>query len=297
MSYVGRFAPSPTGPPHAGSIATAVASYLHARQSQGEWLLRIDDVDPPRIIPGSAESFISLLERLELHWDRTVYYQSERHQAHTRMAAALLEQHDAYRCDCSRRRLRQFHKTGPLGLPYDGHCRDRNVMPEDSAIRVKVKPGLIGFRDRLQGAQSAELSEALGDYIIYRRDELPAYHLATVMDDVDQGITDIVRGSDLLGATLVQIHLAKLLGLPEATYWHLPVLCDTHGEKLAKQHSAASVESIGAAEIAFAALQHIGANPPAELRGEAPGALWRWGQSNWRIESLAGQMQRRLDSQ
>ena len=296
MAYVGRFAPSPTGPLHAGSIATAVASFLHARQNSGQWLLRIDDLDPPRCIPGSDTAIIRLMEQLALHWDGPVYYQSRRADVHAHTATALLTQGRAFRCSCSRRQLRKTQQTGPLGLPYDGRCRDRNVGPLDSAVRVRVDAGDVTFDDRLQGAQLVDLSTALGDYIIYRRDQLPAYHLAAVLDDADQGITDIVRGSDLLPGTAVQVHLAKLLDLPDIAYWHLPVVCNAQGEKLSKHHAAASVETSDVSSVAFAALQHIGAAPPAELRGAPPAELWQWGKSHWQIEVLAGQLQRELET-
>jgi glutamyl-Q tRNA(Asp) synthetase len=292
VKYVGRFAPSPTGPLHAGSIATAVASFLQARQNAGQWLLRIDDLDPPRCVPGSAESIVALLERLELYWDDTVYYQSDRSEAHAEVAAALLQDSAAFRCDCSRRDLLQTQTTGPLGIPYDGRCRDRDVRPGDSAVRVRVESGVVVFEDRLQGTQHVDLASVLGDYVVFRRDDLPAYHLAAVLDDADQGVTDVVRGSDLLAGTAVQVHLAGLLGLPEVAYWHLPVLCNAQGEKLSKQHQAASVESMDAAAIAFAALRHIGAAPPLQLEGAPPAELWHWGTEHWRIETLAGQMQR-----
>lgn len=296
MAYVGRFAPSPTGPLHAGSIATAAASFLHARQNAGQWLLRIDDLDPPRCVPGSATAIVRLLEQLALHWDGPVYYQSRRSEAHAQTAAALLAQGRAFRCSCSRRELRKSQQMGPLGLPYDGRCRDRNIGPLDSAVRVRVAAGSVTFADQLQGAQQVDLSAALGDYIIYRRDQLPAYHLAAVLDDADQGITEIVRGSDLLPGTAVQVHLAQLLDLPAITYWHLPVICNAHGEKLSKHHAAASVEESDLSGIAFTALRHIGAIPPEELRGAPPAELWQWGESQWNIEMLAGQLQRELES-
>ena len=296
MSYVGRFAPSPTGPLHAGSVATAVASFLHARQRGGQWLLRIDDLDPPRCVPGSADAIRSMLETLELNWDGSVYLQSARRGAHEAVAMDLLARGLTFRCDCSRRDLLNGHKTGELGVRYEGRCRTRTVAAHDSAIRLRVSPGKVEFTDALQGRRSVELLEVLGDYVIYRRDGLPAYHLACVLDDADMAITDVVRGSDLLPSTSVHVHLAGALGLARPQYWHIPVVCDAHGEKLAKSHAAASVAQQPARTVAFRALEHIGAAPPAELVAERPATQWQWGIENWRIECLQGISKRQLAS-
>ena len=292
MTYVGRFAPSPTGPLHAGSIATAVASYIHAKQHGGRWLLRIDDIDPPRSVPGSAEGIVELLESLALHWDERVFLQSERRAAHAAAASSLLAEDLAFRCDCSRSELQAKQRQGPLGIHYSGHCRSRHVAAEDAAIRVKVSEGLVTFDDRLQGPQHTDLSEAIGDYVVFRRDALPAYHLAAVLDDAEQGVTDIVRGCDLLAVTAIHVHLAQLLDLPVAQYWHVPVLCDVNGRKLSKSHQAAAVGDRSAPEIALEALRNIGAEPPTELAGAAPETLWSWAVENWQIEKLSGVTQR-----
>jgi glutamyl-Q tRNA(Asp) synthetase len=292
VAYVGRFAPSPTGPLHAGSIATAVASYLHARQNAGRWLVRIDDLDPPRIVPGCSESILALLEALELEWDGEIYYQRPRYTEHARVAAQLLERALAFRCRCSRRELLRTQKTGPLGIPYDGRCRKRTIEAGDSAIRVKVEAAKIVFDDHLQGRQRIDLATAIGDYVIFRRDDLPAYHLAAVLDDADQGITAIVRGCDLLNGTAIQVHLAGILGLPPIEYWHLPVLCRPDGEKLSKHHQAAAVDHERPSEVAFAALANIGARPPPSMAGAKPAELWDWGIEHWRIDALAGQRSR-----
>lgn len=292
MSYVGRFAPSPTGPLHIGSLATAVASFVHARQHDGQWLLRIDDLDPPRCVPGSASAIMRLLDRLELHWDGAVYHQRARWQAHHDAALRLLETARAYYCDCSRRRLREHAKPGPLGIPYDGKCRNRALGPDDAALRVRVNSDVVEFPDRLQGRQKLDLAAELGDYIVFRRDRLPAYHLAAVLDDADQGVTDVVRGCDLLAGSAVQVHLAQILGLAAVQYWHLPVLCNARGKKLSKQHGAAAVDERDPGAAAFAALGHIGAQPPGELAGARPAELWQWAVQNWQIQVLAARRRR-----
>lgn len=145
---------------------------------------------------------------------------------------------------------------------------------------------------KIWGRQATDLSAEIGDYVVYRRDRLPAYHLAAVLDDFDQGITDVVRGSDLLTATCVHVHLAGVLGLPQPRYWHIPVLCDENGEKLSKRHRSAAVAELPVAQIALSALRHIGGEPPEELTGAAPETLWRWAQEYWQIESLSGQLKR-----
>jgi glutamyl-Q tRNA(Asp) synthetase len=296
VDYVGRFAPSPTGPLHAGSIATAVASYLHARQRGGRWLLRIDDLDPPRCVPGSAQSIVDLLERLHLHWDGRIHFQAERRERHAAVAAGLLERRLAFRCDCSRSALAGAAKTGPLGIHYAGRCRDRDLLDQNTAIRMRVEPGEVCFEDLLQGLQCNDLGRSIGDYVIYRRDQLPAYHLAAVVDDAEQGVTDVVRGCDLLPVTSIHVHLARALGLPSIRYWHVPVLCDGHGVKLSKRHRAASVENLPAAEIAFAALRHLGAEPPGALAAAPLESLWQWAAEHWQIEALAGITRRALDA-
>jgi len=278
-------------------VATAVASFLHARQRHGKWLLRIDDLDPPRCVPGSAQSIVDTLERLHLHWDGRVYHQSLRRQAHAEAAARLIDEALAFRCDCSRNELTATTEAGELGIYYPGHCRDRKLSSADTAIRILVKPGEAHFVDGLQGLQRVDLAGKIGDYVIFRRDGLPAYHLAAVLDDADQGVTHVVRGCDLLAVTAIHVHLAKLLGLPSVEYLHVPVLCDAGGEKLSKRHRAASVAELPATDIAFAALSHIGAAPPAGLAGAPLDALWQWAIENWRIEALAGIKQRQIDSE
>ena len=209
MSYVGRFAPSPTGPLHVGSLATAVASYLHARQSRGEWLVRIEDIDPPREVPGAADEILRTLEAFELEWDRTVLYQSARLEAYAAAANQLLADGRAFRCRCSRSEIRAAN-DGESGR-YPGTCRDLRVPRGDAAVRVRVDAGLVIFDDGLQGTIETDLLATLGDYVVVRRDGLPAYHLAVVLDDAEQGVTTIVRGIDLLDSTAAHVHLQGVL--------------------------------------------------------------------------------------
>ncbi len=284
MSYVGRFAPSPTGPLHLGSIVTAVASFVHARQAGGEWLVRIEDIDPPREMPGAADDILRTLESFGLQWDRSVLYQSSRQDAYRETAAQLLAAGRAFRCDCSRSRVRAANDS--TSGRYPGTCRAQHRIGPDTAIRLRVaESSTIHFVDGLQGAQATRLDATTGDYIVLRRDGLPAYHLAVVLDDAAQGVTTVVRGVDLLDSTAAHVHLQGVLGVPTPAYWHLPIIVNEHGQKLAKQTGAASI-SAGEPGIAVRALELLGLSVPTELRAEPPRLLWQWATKHWRIESL-----------
>jgi glutamyl-Q tRNA(Asp) synthetase len=286
VSYVGRFAPSPTGPLHLGSLATAVASYLHARQARGEWLVRIEDIDPPREVPGAADDILRTLEAFELEWDRSVLYQSRRLEAYAAVAERLLADGRAFRCRCSRSEIRAAN-DGESGR-YPGTCRDRHLEPGDAAVRVRVDPGLVTFDDGLQGTTETDLAASLGDYVVVRREELPAYHLAVVLDDAEQGITTIVRGIDLLESTAAHVHLQRVLGLATPQYYHLPVVVNEQGQKLSKQSGASPITARDRA-AAGSVLELLGLPVPAALVGEAPGVLWEWATERWSIDSLRGQ--------
>jgi glutamyl-Q tRNA(Asp) synthetase len=285
VSYVGRFAPSPTGPLHLGSLVTAVASFLHARQAHGEWLLRIEDIDPPREIPGAAGDIQRTLEALGLEWDRQAAYQSSHLEDYRRAAEQLLDRQLAFRCRCTRSELRAGSE-GPPG-PYPGTCRERAVPPGDAALRARVEPGLETVDDQLQGLWQTELSATMGDYVIVRRDGLPAYHLAVVLDDAAQDVTTVVRGVDLLESTAAHVHLQRLLGLPRPRYYHLPVIVNALGQKLSKQNGAEPVD-VTDSTLPSRVLTLLGLNVPHDLREERPTALWRWALDRWSIDSLQG---------
>jgi glutamyl-Q tRNA(Asp) synthetase len=288
-SYVGRFAPSPTGPLHAGSLLTAVASFLHARQAGGEWLLRIEDIDPPRETAGAASAIQTALEALGLLWDRSVLSQSAHIELHRGLARRLLADGLAFRCGCSRSEL-QAYAAARRGSPaYPGTCRARTPPPGPAALRLRVEGPLRNPpSDALQGPIEPDWLEAQGDYVIERRDGLPAYHLAVVTDDALQGVTAIVRGRDLLESTAVHCHLQRALRLPTPAYFHVPVLTGEGGVKLSKQTGAAPVDLSRPSETAARALERLGAPPPAELRGAPPAELWIWAIGEWRIQRLAG---------
>lgn len=285
MRYVGRFAPSPTGPLHLGSLVAAVASYLHARQADGLWLVRIEDIDPPREAPGATDAILRALEALGLLWDGPVLHQSSRFEAYREIARSLLAEGRAFRCGCSRSEIRASAGTGG-SLRYPGTCRDRALGAADTALRVRVDPGIVAFEDGLQGAQSCDLATTSGDYVIVRRDALPAYHLAVVADDAEQHVTTVVRGIDLLDSTATHVHLQGVLGLPTPRYFHVPVVVNALGQKLSKQNGAALAPASGATAERVLAL--LGARVPRELVGAPPAALWEWATGQWRIEGLRG---------
>ncbi|MEE4361831.1 MAG: tRNA glutamyl-Q(34) synthetase GluQRS [Pseudomonadales bacterium] len=231
---VGRFAPSPSGPLHLGSLLAAAASWLDARAARGQWLVRIEDLDPPREVAGADRAILDALEGHGLTWDGDVLYQSTRTEAYEAAIARLEGDGRMFRCTCTRRRIRE------LGGVYDGRCRDRGmaVTSRSHALRIRVPNGAISFTDRLRGHCSQDLAEWAGDFILKRRDGLFAYQLAVVVDDAAQGITDVVRGADLLDSTPRQIFLQRCLGLTTPRYLHLPLLVHADGEKLSKQTGA-----------------------------------------------------------
>ncbi len=239
--YTGRFAPSPTGPLHLGSLIAAAASWLDARAAGGRWLVRIEDLDRPRCAPGAADAILCALDRLGLHWDGEVLYQSRRLE-HYRAALDKLAPH-TYWCGCTRREI----ADSSLGLArdgahiYPGTCRAGTARKR--ALRVRTTPEAIAFADRVQGRREQVLERDIGDFVLYRADGLFAYQLAVVVDDAAQGVTDVVRGADLLDSTPRQIYLQRLLALPTPRYLHVPVALDAAGEKLSKQTAAAPVEA------------------------------------------------------
>lgn len=294
MEYTGRFAPSPTGPLHAGSLVSAVASFLHARQAGGRWLVRIEDIDPPREKPGAADVILRTLEALRLEWDGEVLFQSRRLAAYDALAFGLIDRGLAYWCTCSRSDLRAL---GPA-VGYPGTCRERRTPVSDAAIRVRVDHPWPTFTDALQGEVRLAQPECYGDFVIRRRDGLPAYHLAVTADDAEQGVTTVVRGADLLEAVPPQRHLAELLHLRAVDYYHVPIIVNRDGQKLSKQTGAPPVDVSNAAaarRTACEVLTRLGARPPPALVGADPAELWAWAVDGWRIESLRG-VERRSES-
>jgi glutamyl-Q tRNA(Asp) synthetase len=240
VSYRGRFAPSPTGPLHFGSLVAAVASWLDARAAGGEWLVRIEDVDETRTVPGAADDILRTLESLGLAWDGEVAWQSRRKDLYEQALARLGARGLVYRCKCSRKEIADSGLHGIEGAIYPGTCRGLGLAGDvPAALRVAADDERIGFEDRVQGFVSHNVARDIGDFVLKRRDGLHAYQLAVVVDDAEQGVTDIVRGADLLWSTPRQIALQRHLGLPTPRYVHFPVVTHGGGEKLSKQTLAA----------------------------------------------------------
>ena len=286
MPYVGRFAPSPTGPLHFGSLLAAVASYLQARTNDGRWLLRIEDIDPPREQPGAAEDIIDALRRYGFDWDGDVVFQSASADAHEAALASLLERDLAYRCRCSRRELAGAPR-GPLGTIYPGTCR-QGCAPGEAAIRVLTEDTEIAFRDVLQGRFAQRLESESGDFIVRRRDGLIAYHLAVVVDDAVQGVTEIVRGTDLLDSTPRQIWLQRLLGFATPRYLHIPVITHANGDKLSKLTGAPALPLHAVEKTLVAALAELRQGPPPGLADGSLADIWSWARQNWQPGQLFG---------
>lgn len=284
--YIGRFAPSPTGPLHFGSIVAAVASYLDARSVDGRWHLRIDDVDSGRSRDTYVADIPRTLERLGLYWDGAIQYQSTRRDQYQAALTSLIARGLAYPCCCSRKDLADAPR-GPAGLIYPGHCRQ--ALPagkQPRSWRFAVPPTRVEFADRHAGTQSVHGQQDIGDFIIRRGDGLHAYHLAMVLDDAALGVTDVVRGADLLAATSPQILLQQALDLPTPRYLHIPVALDSQGRKLSKTNHAPPVDANHPNRVIKAALDYLGHSPPVDLDGAPATELLNWAVTHWQISRL-----------
>jgi len=284
--YIGRFAPSPTGPLHFGSLLAAVASFLEARKHGGQWLLRVEDIDPPREQPGATDAILTALDAFGFEWDGPVTYQSDSRSDHDAAVQSLAAAGKLYRCGCSRRDLAAAPR-GSLGIIYPGTCRDGSNTAE-AAHRVLTDDEPIVFEDRLQGEQSQRLESESGDFVVLRRDNLIAYQLAVVVDDYLQGITEVVRGIDLMDSTPRQLWLQRLLGYPAPVYCHIPVVVNEQGQKLSKSHGATGVSFERKSTTLVAALELLGQGPPRDLHTGSLTEIWAWARVNWNIDVLEG---------
>lgn len=264
----------------------ATASYLEARARGGRWLLRIEDIDPPREQPGADRRIIQALTAYGFEWDGPVVYQSRRRERHEEVVRQLLDRGHAYRCSCTRRDLAGCYR-GPLGAVYPGTCR-AGSRGRHTAIRLRTSDEPVGFEDRLQGEQSMRLESESGDFVVRRRDGLIAYQLAVVVDDADDAVTEIVRGIDLLSATPRQIYLQDLLGLPHPAYAHIPIAENAEGQKLSKTTGARSIPSDRPGATLVAALAALQQHPEAGLDSAPVTDVWEWAFANWRLDALAG---------
>src|SRR5713101_7513929 len=273
--YRGRFAPSPTGPLHFGSLVAAVGSYLEARWNRGRWLVRMEDLDRPREARGASKAILRMLEAYGFEWDGTVVFQSRRDAAYGAALKRLEHEHAVFPCACTRREISDSTISAASESIYPGTCR-KGLSPGRSAraMRVRVDNAVIAFEDLLQGRIEQHLAREVGDFIVRRADGLFAYQLAVVVDDFEQSITDVVRGADLLQSTARQILLQRLLGLPTPRYLHFPVATNARGEKLSKQTLAPAASGERAGELLRTALAFLGqprpaAAAPAQMLAEA----------------------------
>jgi glutamyl-Q tRNA(Asp) synthetase len=293
LRYRGRFAPSPTGPLHFGSLIAAVGSYLEARTNGGEWLVRMEDLDRPREERGAADAILRILEAHGFEWDGPVIRQSDRSGRYSVALARLQKSGYVFPCACSRREISDSILGSENERVYPGTCRN-GVGPGRlaRAIRVRVGDAVIAFDDRFQGRFEQDLAREVGDFVVKRADGLFAYQLAVVVDDFEQGITDVVRGADLLGSTPRQMLLQQRLGYPTPRYGHLPVAVNRGGEKLSKQTLAAPLDEAEAPLQLGRALAFLGHEPP-QTRDLA--AIWEWALTNWRPGKVPRQRTRVME--
>lgn len=279
--YIGRFAPSPTGRLHLGSLVCALASYLDAKAQQGTWLLRIEDIDPLREEAGASHNIISCLAAHGMDPDEEILWQHDRLPAYQAAIDRLLAEQKAFLCTCTRKQI------ASKGGRYPGYCRDRKTgIDEEVSIRAVVKQGTnLTFTDDIQGPQNQNLSEEIGDFIIKRKDGLIAYQLAVAVDDAFQNISHVVRGSDLLDSTLRQIHLQQLLQLPTPQYAHIPVIAHSDGHKLSKQTHATEIKTSEARHNLRLALQLLGHKPPPYY--QTVPELIDWGIEHWSRNNIS----------
>lgn len=285
--YRGRFAPSPTGGLHFGSLVAAVGSYLEAKRRGGEWLLRMEDLDPPREQPGAADAILRTLEACGMGWDGQPLYQSRRGEAYRAALAQLEARGMVYACGCTRREIADS-SLGPDGARiYPGTCR-MGIAPGKAprAMRLRVDEAIIAFEDMLQEPIRQDLAAEVGDFVLRRADGPYAYQLAVVVDDGEQGITDVVRGTDLLDSTPRQIYLQRLLGLPTPRYLHLPAAVNAAGEKLSKQTLAPPVDACDPVPALAQVMDFLGQAPPMQLGRASLAEFWQWALAHWDAQHI-----------
>ena len=285
--YIGRFAPSPTGLLHIGSLLTALASYADARANRGKWLVRMEDLDPPREMPGAAAHILHTLEAFGFEWDGEVVWQSRRHSLYRDALGRLKEKGLLYPCYCSRKDWQAAAAQGADGFVYNGRCRrpeDRPHTDKPPAWRIRVNDETIGFDDGIVGHYAQNLARDIGDFVLLRADGFWAYQLAVVADDADQGITHIVRGQDLLVSTPRQIYLQRCLGFATPHYAHLPLLVNKHGQKCSNQTLAPALDENHKEQLLRQVLQYLNLPPAPEV--SRPQALLSWAIEHWQPHKI-----------
>ncbi|MBU1236731.1 MAG: tRNA glutamyl-Q(34) synthetase GluQRS [Gammaproteobacteria bacterium] len=286
-NYVGRFAPSPTGPLHFGALVAALGSCLEARARRGRWLVRMEDVDEPRCSQKAADGILRTLEAFGFEWDGAVMVQSARKECYREALERLKREHRVYPCACTRRELADSALAPDGATIYPGTCRN-GLPPGKSARawRLRVDESVVCFDDAVQGRICQNLAREVGDFVLLRADGYFAYQLAVVVDDADQGVTHVVRGADLLDSTPRQIYLHGCFGLTSPQYTHLPVAVNTVGEKLSKQTRAAPIDERHPLPALVAAMRFLGQEVPADIRRTTTADFWAWAVEAWRLDRV-----------
>ena len=281
--YTGRFAPSPTGLLHIGSLLTAVASYADARSNDGKWLVRMEDLDPPREMPGAASHILHTLEAFGFEWDGEVAYQSRRYALYEETLCRLQTAGLVYPCHCSRKDWQAGARRGADGFVYNGRCRHPGQRPalqgKQPAWRIRVPDRVIGFSDGIVGGYAQNLAGDIGDFVLLRADGYWAYQLAVVADDAEQDVTHIVRGQDLLVSTPRQIYLQQCLGVPTPQYAHLPLLTNAQGQKWSKQTLAPALDLNRREQLLRQVFRYL--NLPEAPETDRPAELLDWAVAHW----------------
>lgn len=287
-SYIGRFAPSPSGPLHFGSLIAATGSYLQAKSQQGQWLVRMEDIDLPRMVQDADSDILRTLELFGLYWDGDVWYQSARLERYQHLLNELHQQQLVYGCNCNRKRI------AAVGGIYDGHCRSLALNQPPLAWRLKASGVSSQFDDLIFGRQQIAADLAAEDYIIKRRDNLFAYQFVVVVDDIDQHITEVIRGADLLQMTPRQQALCQLLGAKAPLYGHLPLAVTEPGFKLSKQNHAAAISQWPVSDVMASVLAFLGHPLPDELHKAPVTEQLQWATVNWSLSNIPRQNEIRL---
>ena len=286
--YTGRFAPSPTGLLHIGSLLTAVASYADARSNGGKWLVRMEDLDPPREMPGAASHILHMLEAFGFEWDGEVAYQSRRYALYEETLCRLQTAGLVYPCHCSRKDWQAGARRGADGFVYNGRCRHPGQRPalqgKQPAWRIRVPDRVIGFSDGIVGGYAQNLAGDIGDFVLLRADGYWAYQLAVVADDAEQGVTHIVRGQDLLVSTPRQIYLQQCLGVPTPQYAHLPLLTNAQGQKWSKQTLAPALDLNRREQLLRQVFRYLNLSEAPET--DRPAELLDWAVAHWDMDKV-----------
>lgn len=286
--YVGRFAPTPSGPLHFGSLVTAVGSYCDARSKKGKWLIRLDDLDQERVVKGAHSNILDTLDSYALFWDDEPIYQSKQKHIYTHWRKKLIKELDIYPCVCSRQTIRKHSTLNGDEWIYSGYCKTHSSKDKPiRSYRIKLPtPCSVSIDDLALGLITDDLCKSSGDFVLFKPDGTPSYHLASILDDHYSGITHVVRGEDLLLSSLKQAKLQKIIGLTNSKFLHLPIVRNKEGKKLSKQNKADPIKIALASSTLFNALTFLSQSPPSELRTQNPSDIMNWAVENWKVSSI-----------